>query len=192
MESCVITWKNLHEHGDLWWQHFGIRKQLFVDQKNWEIPHNALAEWDQYDTANTIYVLTHEDGKVIAASRINPCDFAGGGWSYMIRDACLGRLDGIPRDILDTPPTNEDTWEATRFTVDPSLAPEMRNAALATNAKALANAAKSQGINHLIALMPPAYIRWLTRIGLKTERLGPTKFDHNGEKICVMQMSFSQ
>ncbi|MCI5038728.1 MAG: hypothetical protein MRY81_03500, partial [Donghicola eburneus] len=85
-----------------------------------------------------------------------------------------------------------DTWEATRFTVEPNLPADQRNLALAANATALADAARTNGIDNLIALMPPAYIRWLTNIGLKTARLGPTKRDHNGEKICVMHMPIQQ
>lgn len=188
MQTSIIKWNTIHEFGDLWWQHLQLRKQLFVDSKGWQIPHNSLAEWDQYDNANTIYVITHKEGRAIAASRLNPCNFESAGWSYMIRDAVLGRLPGIPADIADLPPTDPDTWEATRFTVDPTLTSEERNAALSQNATALAAAAREIHAKRLIALMPPAYIRWLSSIGLPTHRLGPTRQDAEGDRICVMEM----
>lgn len=161
---------------------------MFVDTKGWDIPHNASAEWDQYDTANTTYVITHIGNTVISASRLNPCDFGSAGWSYMIRDAVMGKLPSIPNDIIDSAPVDPTTWEATRFTVDPSLANDEKNEALTSNARALAHTARTLQIKRLIALMPPAYIRWLSSIGLPTRRLGPTRLDSRGDRICVMEM----
>lgn len=190
LRTSIITWSNSHLHGDLWYQHLCLRKRLFVDSMGWDIPHNGKCEWDQYDTANTIYAITHRHGRVTAASRMNPCNFSTPNSSYMIRDASLGHLPSIPSTILpvEKAPTDHLTWEATRFTADPDLAPDRRNEALAANAHALANAAHQRGIDRLIALMPPAYIRWLSSIGLKTHRLGPTHKDSTGARCCVMAM----
>ncbi len=188
METSIIEWKTIHKHGDLWWQHLTLRKNLFVDKQNWSIPHNGQAEWDQYDTANTVYVITHENNQAIAASRLNPCNFECGGWSYMIRDACEGKLEGIPPEISQEPPTASNIWEATRFTVDPSLDDKHRNDALIRNAIDLVDAAKGKGASQLIALMPPAFIRWLSSAGLPTKRAGPTCLDGQGNRICVMAM----
>lgn len=188
MQTAIVKWSSIHEHGALWWEHLKLRKQLFVDEKGWSIPHNVDAEWDQYDTANTVYVITYEDETPLAASRLNPCDFESCGWSYMIKDAVNGRLPGIPSDILETPPTTTSVWEATRFTVNPLLSSEARNQALTANAIALAEHGRSMGLAALIALMPPAYLRWLTKIGLPTKRLGPTKLDSEGQRICVMRL----
>ena len=102
-------------------------------------------EWDQYDTALTRYVITHDHGRVLSASRLNPCDFESAGHSYMIRDAVLGRLAGIPADILASPPVDPLIWEATRFTVDPGLPSDRKTEALEANARALAEIARSRG-----------------------------------------------
>lgn len=188
VETRVITWSNIHQNGDLWWQHLQLRKQLFVDHEAWDVPHNELAEWDQYDTANSIYLITHEKGKVVAASRLNPCHFESGGWSYMIKDATDGKLPGIPADILSNAPVQPNTWEATRFTVDPSLPSDERNRFLAANAVALRAEARKRGASNLLALMPPAYVRWLSGNGLPTKRLGPIRLDGTGARICVIGM----
>ena len=188
MKTTIIKWSNIHNHGDLWWQHLQLRKRLFVDSQMWDVPHNELAEWDQYDTASSSYVVTHQNGRVIAASRLNPCSFESGGWSYMIKDATLGKLSGIPPDILTSLPFGDSTWEATRFTVDPSLNSSERNLFLSQNAHALSNAARDLGAKNLIALMPPGYVRWLSKLGLPTSRLGPTKLDGSGDRICVIKM----
>ncbi|SMX27265.1 Autoinducer synthetase [Pelagimonas phthalicica] len=191
METAIITWKTIHEHGDLWWQHHCLRKALFVDEMKWQIPHTDQVEWDQYDTGATTYVVSHQNGRALAASRLIPCSFNSCDWSYMIRDASLGKLPGIPTEICDSPPTDSDTLEATRFTVDPLLAPEERNAVLTHNALALASHARATGVQRLIALMPPAYIRWLTGIGLPSRRYGPTLRTPEGNRICAIEMPIS-
>lgn len=190
LQTTAISWSNVHEHGTLWYQHLKLRKELFVDSKHWDIPHNSDVEWDQYDTGNTVYVVTHQDGQAVAASRLNPSNFASPLGTYMIKDATRGLLDGIPADILPRAdaPVDKNTWEATRFTVDPTLSTQERTEALTKNAVDLAAVAKELKARKLIALMPPAYIRWLSGIGLPTTRIGPTQKDGSGDRCCVMEM----
>ncbi|OKL45032.1 acyl-homoserine-lactone synthase [Pseudovibrio exalbescens] len=188
MQSVTMSFETIHEYGDLWLQHLQIRKALFVDELKWKVPHNTLIEWDQYDTGNTEYVITHRDGVVLAASRMNPCSFDMGGQSYMIRDAALKRLNGLPDPQIPFLPTDEKCWEATRFTACPTLDPETKNEALSANARALAKRAIGVGAERLIALMHPGFARWLTRIALPTEKIGPVVLDAEGNKVCVLQM----
>lgn len=187
-QTSIITWKTIPDFGDLWWQHLAIRKALFVDEEHWEIPHSEEVEWDQYDTPHTYYVITHEDGKVKAASRINPCIQTGPLFSYMIKDATEGKLAGIPATILNSPPLTPTIWEATRFAVDPKLSNEERKNFLEINAKALASFAKDLGATQLLALMPPYFIRWLNAIGLKCQKAGPITKLPNGDRVCVIEM----
>jgi N-acyl-L-homoserine lactone synthetase len=192
MQTAIITWRDIHEHGDLWWQHLKLRKTLFVDQMQWGIPHTKEAEWDQYDTAATVYIVTHDSGSVLAASRMLPTTHESGGWSYMIRDAALGRLPGIAPEICATPPQCPTIWEATRFTVNSDIAdPKERNTALQENAKELARYAANLGAQSLIAMMKPAFIRWLRSIDLPTSRLGPNIVTPESDKVCAMQMDLS-
>ncbi|NAZ18112.1 hypothetical protein GT020_18980, partial [Glutamicibacter soli] len=48
--------------------------------------------------------------------------FSGHGslqYSYMIRDACLGHLPGLPDNLCDElPPSDAQTWELTRMIVN--------------------------------------------------------------------------
>jgi len=186
METSVISWSNIHEHGPLWFKHHCLRKQLFVDEMLWDIPHNDRAEWDQYDTASTLYVITHDTGRVLAASRLNRCNHNSGGWSYMIRDAALGKLQDIPSGLIDSAPIGCSTFEATRFTTDPNLDAETRNSALQENATQLARTAVLHGATTLIALMSPAFVRWLRKAGLKANRIGPIVKTGDGNRVCVI------
>lgn len=188
LNTSIITWETIPQFGDLWWQQLKIRKSLFVDEEGWNIPHTDKVEWDQYDTPRTIYVVTHENGIVRSASRLNPCIQVGPNFSYMIKDACEGKLKGIPSSILSTPPVDDRIWEATRFTVDPRLPNEVRNAYLVENAKALADYARETGISHLLALMSPFFVRWLNSIGLSCRKAGPTTKLPDGKRVCVIEM----
>ncbi|KZK99170.1 acyl-homoserine-lactone synthase [Pseudovibrio sp. Ad26] len=189
MQSTCLSFETIHKHGDLWLQHLKLRKALFVDQMGWKIPHNNLIEWDEYDTGNTRYVISHKDGKVVAASRFNPCNHDACGRSYMIRDAQLGRLSNFPNLKIDALPTDTVTYEATRFTTDPLLSKHDRSRALEHNALSLAEAAQELGASRLIALMHPGFARWLSRIGLATHPIGPTVEGSDGDKICVLEMN---
>ncbi|MFY0623878.1 MAG: hypothetical protein JXQ89_19510 [Pelagimonas sp.] len=169
-----------------------MRKALFVDDMSWDIPHTREAEWDQYDTAATIYVISHIEGRAVAASRMIPTIHESGGWSYMIRDASLGRLPGIEKNICANAPQCENIWEATRFTVCPSLSePQARNSALSHNAQALAQCASDMGATSLIAMMKPAFIRWLRGIDLPTKRFGPNIVTPENERVCAIQMDLA-
>ena len=188
MKTSYFNFENIHEYGDLWVQHLKIRKSLFVDEKGWNVPHNKHIEWDQYDTGNTIYVISHSDGIVFAASRLNPCDYEAYDRSYMIRDAYLGRLKNFPDLAFNAPPTDSTTFEATRFATNPALSQEIRTQALAHNANALADVAQVFGARRLIALMHPGFARWLSRRGLATKQVSPIVKDFDGSKVCVLQM----
>lgn len=189
MQTSIITWATIHLYGDLWWQSHKMRKLLFVDGEKWDIPHTDVAEWDQYDTPSTIYCITHIGDKAIASSRILPCSLRHGNWSYMLRDAIAGKIEGIPSNILTEAPQEFEAWEATRFCVDPKLDADMRNAALRENATQLIKAARIAGASQLYSVMHPGFIRWLRNIPLPAERLGPTTSTPDGSKICAIRMS---
>ncbi|WP_057465646.1 acyl-homoserine-lactone synthase [Pseudovibrio sp. POLY-S9] len=192
MQSASFNFETIHYYGDFWLQHLKLRKELFVDQKSWDVPHNHSIEWDQYDTGNTQYVISHLAGRVVAASRLNPCDFEACERSYMIRDAQLGRLSNFPDLQISCPPTDSKTLEATRFTTDPKLPQDVRAQALEHNARTLAKTARDLGAERLIALMHPGFARWLSRLGLPTKPISPIVKDADGSKICVLQMHLDQ
>ncbi|MEO9528726.1 acyl-homoserine-lactone synthase [Roseibium sp.] len=186
-KTVYVSWNTIHLHNDLWLQHLKLRKQLFVDEKGWSIPHTEDLEWDQYDTGLTRYLLTIEGDRVLAASRLNPCNYACATSSYMIRDAVLGRLPEIPDTLLTDPPCDDYTWEATRFTVDPTLSQDERSTVLAENANAMKRWAVDAGAQRLIMLMHPAFMKWLKKNGVMTRPLGPTVVDAEGNRMCVLE-----
>ncbi len=186
-KNVFVSWDTIHLHSDLWLQHLKLRKQLFVDEKGWSVPHTKELEWDQYDTGLTHYVLTVEGDRVLAATRLNPCNYACATSSYMIRDAVLGRLPEIPDTLLTDPPCDDYTWEATRFTVDPTLSQDERNIFLADTANATVRWAVDAGVQRLIMLVHPAFAKWFKANGLMSRQIGPTVADAEGNRMCVLE-----
>lgn len=99
-----------------------LRKDVFIQRKQWSLIAHEDVEFEQYDTMNhATYVVAHVKGDVIAGCRLIRCDLqigspdTGIGYTYMINDAFHGRID-LPRTICDVPPPTTDRfWELTRL-----------------------------------------------------------------------------
>lgn len=88
-----------------------ISSQRFTPEEkaaNWDLTTYEGVEFEQYDTVGyASYVVTHEDGEVLAGCRLIRCDsHVAGRYSYMIKDAYDGVID-LPGTICATPPPND-------------------------------------------------------------------------------------
>lgn len=152
---------------------FKLRKKLFVDDMGWDIPHDDEIEFDQYDHLNTSYCIIVDDNRVVGGARILRTDTNRKGWSYMIKDASEGKISQIPSKIISDAPSNETTFEITRFTVDPSLDLDKRNAILKELSFSSYQCVANMGGEYAIALMSPLFLRWFRNIGIAADKLGP-------------------
>ena len=50
MENIRFDFSNFHRHGTAFYDFLALRKQVFVDDLGWDIPHDENVEMDQYDT----------------------------------------------------------------------------------------------------------------------------------------------
>lgn len=102
--------------------YYALRKKVFVDQLNWELETHGECEVDQYDNENAEYVLALRDGKCVGGCRMQATTdtfrWRGQEYSYMLRDAHLGRLPGFPMDVVGEAPTDPKIWELTRVISD--------------------------------------------------------------------------
>lgn len=104
---------------------FRYRKSIFVDRMAWPLHHANGVEFEQYDTLNdTAYVIAHRNGEVVGGARLKRTDKVTGNgmvqYSYMIRDAHLGLLPGMPNDLCyNEPPVDKRCWELTRLASEP-------------------------------------------------------------------------
>lgn len=188
MQTTCFDWSEIHLNGTLWFEHLKLRKRVFVDGACWDVPHTDDVEWDQFDTPKTKYFVTHQDGNIIASSRAMPCNFTTPNASYMIRDACDGRLPGIPSEILADPPHSPLYWEATRFAANPDASNSIKLAGMRENARSLLVHCQSFGARSVIALMPPGFVAWFQRAGINATRRGPVVRNKDQEKFCVIQV----
>ena len=98
-----------------------LRKEVFVDKMDWPLFHADSVEFEQYDTLTSVYILAHEGDEVIGGARLVRTDqYQSVGkivYSYMIRDAYLENLPGLPSEICtEEPPVDPKVWELSRFT----------------------------------------------------------------------------
>lgn len=160
-----------------------MRKKVFVDQKAWRLHHAEDIEFEQYDTFDTTYVIAHQDGQVVGGARLKRTDRSHGWgsvvYSYMIRDAYLGLLPGLPQDLCsNNPPMDDRTWELTRLIADPTLGIveailEVANAYLF-----------AVGAGKCLFLGSPAFMRMASRLGWSPMRLGEVVQNESGRFIA--------
>ena len=127
MQVTTLSFENLHNHGELFANMFRARRKTFIERNHWELPEANGMEFDQYDTPASRWVAVHEFGHVLAGVRLTPTTARCGIYSYMIRDAQLGLLDSIPRDLLfDEAPVAQHIWESSRVFVSDSVPSKLR------------------------------------------------------------------
>lgn len=100
-----------------------LRKEVFVDRLDWPLFYAEDLEFEQYDSFDTTYIVACQGDEVVGGARLRRTDQRSAGgilrYSYMIRDAYLGLLPGLPNDLcFDMPPESDRVWELTRMVVN--------------------------------------------------------------------------
>ncbi len=177
MQSTTMSFSNIHLHGELFANFFRARRKTFIVQRKWELPEDQEMEFDQYDTPQSRWIAIHDDGdsRVLGGFRLTPTIARCGIYSYMIRDASLGKLEGgIPHDLLwGEAPVDPAIWECTRVFVDDDVPQDRRRRLHLRMVEAMMDVARDLGAEKLVALTDANWPRWYGRRGLKAEALGP-------------------
>lgn len=162
-----------------------VRRKVFIDDLDWKlISHNQI-EYEQYDTIATTYVIAHENGEVIGGARLLrsdsklPTSFGLTQYSYMIRDAYLGLLPGLPKEIcFSNPPADDKTWELTRFV---SMDGARVGEAVLTKVNEYI---KARGAERCLFLGPPVFMRMSKAMGYKPTPLGEITGNETGRFLA--------
>lgn len=172
METTIVELpKDMHRY-DLVRGFLTLRKEVFIDDMEWPLHQFSDLEFEQYDTFNAVYIIAHEDGEVIAGARMLPTNTRIGTgrlqYTYMIKDAYEGHLDGMPSGLCyDMPPVSDCVWELTRLVSKPN----------ADAAKTILSEANRfllrQSVRTCLFLGPPAFLRLAKSMGFRPEKLGP-------------------
>jgi acyl homoserine lactone synthase len=180
VRATVMSFLNIHEHGDLLVNFLRARKRTFIDRLHWNLPQVEGMEFDQYDTPLCRWVVIHEYGEVMAGIRLTPTTARCGIYSYMLRDAQLGLLEGIPRDVLFfDAPVSQTIWEASRLFIADEVPAHRRLQVQSILMANMSTAARDSGASQVIGIVPAVFARWLRRLDLDAVPVGP-KFSIDG------------
>jgi acyl homoserine lactone synthase len=191
LRATTLSTLNMHLYGNLYVNYLKARRDVFIVAKGWQLSEVDGMEFDQYDTPFARWIVVHENGEVMAGMRIAPTNARCGLHSYMIRDAQLGLLAGLPLDPLYfEAPVAEHMWEATRLFVTDKVASERRGEVQQLLMLEMAAAARSVGATYVIGIVPAVFKRWMHRIGMAAVAVGP-KFELGGDwsQAALMHVS---
>ncbi|MGB8811775.1 MAG: acyl-homoserine-lactone synthase [Paracoccaceae bacterium] len=190
MHNVRFDFSDLHHHGTAFYDFLRLRKQVFVDQLKWDVPHNDLVEMDQYDTPMAHYSIVRKEGRVVGGARAMVTTASWGEHTYMLRDAYSGKLPHIPASIMSVEIASPKVWECTRLVISDDLKTQKdRTECLALIVDGLVETAQAHGGTELICLSSMALMRALRQIGYDASRLGePYRNDEDGRLYAVLRM----
>lgn len=190
MEYITFNLTELHKFGTAFFEYLALRKQFFVDQLGWDIPHDDEVEMDQYDNPKAFYSLVLKDGKVVGGGRAMATTSQWGSHTYMLRDAVEGKIIGIPETIISSSMVTASVWECTRVVVSSDIK-DMKESAecLSLIVRGLEEQATAHGGTELMALSRPSLVRALRKIGYNPKTIGPSYINtDDGRRYVAMSM----
>ncbi len=160
-----------------------LRKRIFIDVMNWPLFADDQLEFEQYDTFDSTYLVAHRGDEVLAGARLvntlsPPVIHGVEKYSYMIRDAYLGKLDGLPSGLcFEEPPLSKDTWEFTRYvSID-------KRAGLAVM-MALDDFLSDQNAKYCLFLGPDTFLRYARKLRYDPVPIGPVVGNQDGSFLA--------
>jgi len=142
---------------------FADRKRLFVDLFGWDLPVVAgQYEMDQFDNADTIYlIVADDDGGHAASIRLFPST----------RPHMLGTL--FPHLCPLGVPVDDVTWESTRLCLHQRHGAERRRELRNMLFSAMVDVALDRGIERYTGVIPDPFRKEVLSLGWQAEPLGP-------------------
>lgn len=177
LQSTILSFENMHLHGELFANILRARRQSFIIQNKWNLPQALGMEYDQYDTPASRWLAVHHDGQVYGGVRLTPTTARCGIYSYMIRDAQRGLLDSLPSNLLDyEAPVAANIWEVTRGFVLRHVPGALRREVHLRLVWEMTRASREMGIEQFLALLPTNWNRWAARCNLDMRAAGPVMY----------------
>jgi acyl homoserine lactone synthase len=191
MLTTTLSFQNMHAHGELFVNLLKARRKSFIVRHNWDLPEAEGMEFDQYDTPASRWIAVHEGEQVLAGIRLTPTTARVGMYTYMIRDAQRGMLEGIPSDLLYfEAPVDPKIWESSRVFVSPEVPANLRTKVHTDLMCEMIRVAQELGATKILGLVPAVWSRWIGRLGLHAEPAGPV-MELEGMKVQVAMMTIS-
>ena len=142
---------------------FADRKRLFVDLFGWNVPVvDDQYEIDQFDNAETIYlIVADDDGGHAASIRLFPST----------RPHMLDTL--FPHLCPFGVPVDEATWESTRLCLPQRHGAARRRELRNLLFSAMVDVALDRGIERYTGVIPDSFRKEVLSLGWQAEPLGP-------------------
>lgn len=142
---------------------FADRKRLFIDLFGWDVPVvDDQYEIDQFDNADTIYLIVADDhGDHAASIRLFPST----------RPHMLGTL--FPHLCPLGVPADEATWESTRLCLPQRHGADRRRELRNMLFSAMVDVALDRGIERYTGVIPDPFRKEVLSLGWQAEPLGP-------------------
>ena len=141
------------------------RHRIFIERLCWQLPCSDGLEVDQFDRADTIYVLARDEaGAIHGCARLLPTLRP-----YLLEQLFPDLLDGRPA------PHSPKIWELSRFA---SSSPSVTRSLLAATVERAAR----EGAQRLLTISPLGVERLLRRMGVHAQRAG-APVSMKGKKI---------
>lgn len=143
------------------------RYKIFIQRLGWQLPVADRMERDQFDHAETLYVIARDPhGNICGCARLLPTT-----GPYLLGNVFPNLLAGAPV------PCDESVWELSRFAAaaagnTPESAVEAARHTRALLAESIRIAAL-HGAKRLITVSPLGIERLLNRMGVHAHRAGP-------------------
>ncbi len=156
---------------------FRHRYQIFVREKGWDLKSYNGLEFDNYDTAETIYLIEHDGkGKIGASMRLGPTD-----------RACM-LADHFPDMCERDMPRGKDVWELTRGAVSANL---RRSGIYGRVICAMVEVALLYGVKKGVGVFSVEYLMKQMRFGLDAKPLGQPRI-LEGEPNVAAEIAFDR
>lgn len=154
------------------------RKVVFVDRQGWNVPVIGDMEMDDYDDADTTYLIAKADSnsaEVLASARLLPT-VRPHLMTDLFAQACDGRA-----------PRGPYVWEVSRFCVNPEVASRRKRVQLLWEmACGVMETALLHGVEKVTFVANAALLPLALDCGWKCARLGPTLPDGDDEITAVV------
>jgi acyl homoserine lactone synthase len=194
MHNITFDFLGQHRHGSAFHEYLRLRKAFFVDALGWDIPHNDDVEMDQYDNPCAHYSLVIRRGQVVGGARAMATSATWGRYTYMLRDALLGRLDQIPSEVMPSDIASDEVWEGSRLVISDALVCQSeRTQCLSLIFGGMVDIANRNGGMELVGLTRPPLVRALRQLGFAASQLGePYVSESDGRRYAVLRMPAMQ
>jgi acyl homoserine lactone synthase len=183
MLECVSISSNHLFPGNPVYEQHRLRHECIVKRQAWNVPTIRNMEYDQYDNpAATYLVWRDKSGRARGSSRLYPTDRP-----YMLQEVFPHLVSRVAM------PKSAQIWEGSRFCVDESLAPELRQRIIQELVIGYLEFGLAQGISHMIGVMYPVYFRSIfIKNGWEVEWLGEAARSEEGHKIVAGSATVSR